>query len=108
MTRRRFLQEARSRLVHSGTPVTGEHVREADAMAQAVLWAVTRVVADREIETREEWTKKIDSLAYLFRGDPSVVTSERLADVGGALTFHAGPPPPMLRDRTAALSDRSP
>lgn len=102
----RRVYDARSRLVHSGTPVTDEDLREADAMARGVLWALTRVVADRELETRDEWARTIDSLAYLFRGDPTVVTSERLATVGAVPSFRAGPPPPMLRDRTAT-SERS-
>jgi len=100
----RQVYEARSRLVHSGAPITREQLREAEAIAQAALWAVTRVVADRKIGTREEWTKRIDSLVHLFRGDPSVVTSERLSEVGGAVSFAAAPPP-VLRDRTAAAGE---
>ena len=92
---------ARSRLVHNGSPVTVEDLREADGLACGVLWAITRVAADDELDTRDKWVKKIDSLAHLFRGDPDVVTDERLAAVGAVSAFRAGPPPPMLRDRAA-------
>jgi hypothetical protein len=93
----RRIYEARSRLVHSGSPVTVEDLREADALARGVLWAITRVVADGELETRDAWVERIDSLAHLFRGDPEVVTDDRLAAVGAASSFRSGPPPPMLR-----------
>jgi hypothetical protein len=96
----RRVYDARSRLVHSGSPVTIEDLREADALACGVLWAITRVAADEEF-TRDAWVERIDSLAHLFRGDPDVVTDERLAAVGAVSSFRAGPPPPMLRDRTA-------
>lgn len=102
----RRVYDARSRLVHSGTPATKEDLREAEELARGVLWALTRVVAQRELETRDAWTEKIDSLAYLFRGDPNIVTPERLATVGAVPSFRAGPPPPMLRDRTSC-SERS-
>ena len=98
----RRVYDARSRLVHSGSPVTAEDVREADALACGVLWAITRVVADGELETRDAWVERIDSLAHLFRGDPDVVTDERLAAVGAVSSFRAGSPPPMLRDRGAS------
>ena len=78
-----------------------EDLREADALACGVLWAITRVAADDELDTRDAWVEKIDSLAHLFRGDPDVVTDERLAAVGAVSAFRAGPPPPMLRDRAA-------
>lgn len=97
----RRIYDARSRLVHSGSPVTIEDLREAGALARGVLWAITRVAADENFGTRDAWVKRIDSLAYLFRGDPDVVTDERLATVGAVPNFRAGPPPPMLRDRTA-------
>ena len=54
-----------------------------------------------EFDTRDAWVERIDSLAHLFRGDPDVVTDERLAAVGAVSSFRAGPPPPMLRDRAA-------
>ena len=92
---------ARSRLVHSGSQVTVEDLREADALARGVLWAITRVAAGDEYDTRDTWVEKLDSLAHLFRGDPDVVTDERLAAVGAVSAFRAGPPPPMLRDSTA-------
>ena len=91
---------ARSRFVHSGSQVTVEDLREADTLACGVLWAITRVAADGELDTRDTWVEKIDSLAHLFRGDPDVVTDERLAAVGAFSAFRAGPPPHMLRDRT--------
>jgi hypothetical protein len=97
----RRVYDARSRLVHSGSPVTIEDLREADALACGVLWAITRVAADAEFDTRDAWVERIDSLSHLFRGDPDVVTDERLAAVGAVSSFRAGPPPPMLRDRTA-------
>jgi hypothetical protein len=97
----RRVYDARSRLVHSGSPVTIEDLREADALACGVLWAITRVAADEEFDTRDAWVERIDSLAHLFRGDPDVVTDERLAAVGAVSSFRAGPPPPMLRDRAA-------
>jgi hypothetical protein len=96
----RRVYDARSRLVHSGSPVTLEHLREADALARGVLWAITRVAAGEELATRDAWVERIDSLAHLFRGDPDVVTDERLAAVGAVSSFRAGPPPPMLRDNT--------
>jgi hypothetical protein len=97
----RRVYNARSRLVHSGSQVTVEDLREADTLACGVLWAITRVAADDELDTRDTWVAKIDSLAHLFRGDPDVVTDERLAAVGAVSAFRAGPPPPMLRDRAA-------
>lgn len=97
----RRVYDARSRLVHSGSPVTTGDLREADALACGVLWAITRAAADEEFDTRDAWVERIDSLAHLFRGDPDVVTDERLAAVGTVSSFRAGPPPPMLRDRTA-------
>jgi hypothetical protein len=97
----RRVYDARSRLVHSGSPVTVEDLREADALACGVLWAITRVAAGEEFDTRDAWVERIDSLAYLFRGDPDVVTDERLAAVGAVPSFRVGPPPLMLRDRTA-------
>jgi hypothetical protein len=97
----RRVYDARSRLVHSGFPVTIEDLREADALASGVLWAITRVTADGEFDTRDTWVERIDSLAHLFRGDPDVVTDERLGVVGAVSSFRSGPPPPMLRDRTA-------
>lgn len=98
----RRVYDARSRLVHSGFRVTIGDLRDkADALAKGVLWAITRVAADEEFDTRDAWLQRIDSLAHLFRGDPDVVTDERLAAVGAVSSFRAGPPPPMLRDRTA-------
>jgi hypothetical protein len=97
----RRVYDARSRLVHSGSPVTTEDLREADALACGVLWAITRVAAGEEFDTRDAWVERIDSLAHLFRGDPDVVTDERLAAVGAVSSFRAGPPPPMLQDSTA-------
>ncbi len=99
----RRVYDARSRLVHSGSPVTVEDLREADALACGVLWAITRVIADEELETRDAWVERIDSLVHLFRGDPDVVTDERLAAVGAVSGFRAGPPPTTLRDRGASL-----
>jgi hypothetical protein len=95
----RRVYEVRSRLVHRGSPVGEEDLHEADALACGVLWAITRVVADGEIESRDAWVERIDSLAHLFRGDPDVVTDERLAAVGAVPLFHAGPLPPKVRDR---------
>jgi hypothetical protein len=95
----RRVYDARSRLVHSGSPVTVEDLCDADALACGVLWAITRVVADGKFETRDAWVERIDSLAHLFRGDPAVVTDERLAAVGAVSSFLSGTPPPMLRDR---------
>jgi hypothetical protein len=97
----RRVYNARSRLVHSGSQVTVQDLHEADALACGVLWAITRVAADDELDTPDAWVAKIDSLAHLFRGDPDVVTDERLAAVGAVSAFRAGPPPPMLRDRAA-------
>jgi hypothetical protein len=97
----RRVYDARSRLVHRGSPVTEEDIREADALACGVLWAITRVTANEELDTRDAWVKRIDSLAHLLRGDPDVVTDERLVAVGVVSGFRAGPPPPMLRDRAA-------
>lgn len=95
----RRVYDARSRLVHSGSRVTVEDLREADSLASGVLWAITRVVADEELETRDAWVERIDSLAHLFRGDPNVVTMDRLTTVGTVSSFRTGPPPPRLRDR---------
>jgi len=78
----RRVYDARSRLVHDGSPATVEDLRDADALARGVLWAITRVVADGELETRDAWVERIDSLAHLFRGDSGVVTNDRLAAVG--------------------------
>jgi hypothetical protein len=100
----RRVYDARSRLVHSGSRVTVEDLREADALACGVLWAITRVVADDELETRDAWVERIDSLVHLFRGDPDVVTDERLAAAGVVSSFRTGSPPPMLRDRGASLT----
>jgi hypothetical protein len=100
----RRVYDARSRLDHSGSPVTVEDLREADALACGVLWAITRVVADGELETRDVWVERIDSLAHLIRGDAAVVTHERLAVVGAISSFRAGLPPPVLRDRGARLT----
>ncbi len=97
----RRVYDVRSRLVHSGAPVTVEDLREADGIASSVLWAVTRVVAADELETRDAWVERIDSLAHLLRGDPEVVTMDRLMGVGVVADFEAGPPPPMLQDRGA-------
>lgn len=97
----RRVYDARSRLVHSGSSITIEDLCEADALACGVLWAITRVAADEKFETRDAWVERIDSLAHLFRGDPDVVTDKRLDAVGAVSSFRAGPPPPMLRDRTA-------
>ena len=95
----RRVYDTRSRLVHTGSPVTVEDLREADALACGVLWAITRVVADGELETRDAWVERLDSLVHLFRGDPDVVTDDRLAAVGAVSIFQSGPPPPMLEDR---------
>jgi len=95
----RRVYDARSRLVHDGSPATVEDLRDADALARGVLWAITRVVADGELETRDAWVERIDSLAHLFRGDSGVVTNDRLAAVGALCSFQSRPPPPMLRDR---------
>ncbi|MGH9290001.1 MAG: hypothetical protein ACRD0V_17195, partial [Acidimicrobiales bacterium] len=92
----RRVYDARSRLVHSGSPVTNEDLREADAIARGVLWAITRVVADEELETRDAWVDRIDSLAHLFRGDPDVVTMDRVATVGAVSSFHTRAPPPCF------------
>lgn len=101
----RRVYDARSRLVHGGSPVTVEDLREADAMARGVLWAITRVVALEGFDARDAWVERIDSLAHLFRGDPDVVTNDRLATVGAAASFQTGPPPPMLRHRGTRWSD---
>lgn len=95
----RRVYDARSRLVHSGSPATVEDLLEADALACAVLWAITRIVADQGLETRDAWVARIDSLAHLCRGDPDIVTDDRLAAVGAVTSFQTGPPPPKLRDR---------
>jgi hypothetical protein len=105
VARVRRIYDVRSRLVHTGSPVTGEDLCEADAIASGVLWAMTRVVADGELESRDDWVERIDSLAHLFRGDPDVVTMDRLAAVGVLSNFEAGPPPPMLRDRGGLWRD---
>ena len=83
------------------TTQAGRYLREADALACGVLWAIIRVAAGEKFDTRDAWVERIDSLAHLFGGDPDVVTDERLAAVGAVPSFRAGPPPPMLRDRTA-------
>ena len=95
----RRVYDARSRLVHRGDRVTMDDLRDAEALARCVLWAITRVVAEGEFETLDEWVDKIDSVAHLLRGDPGVVTDDRLAAVGAVEKFLAGPPPPMLGDR---------
>lgn len=95
----RRVYDARSRLVHSGAPVAAEDLREADALACGVLWAITRVIADGELDTRDAWVARLDSLVHLFRGDPNVVTDDRLAAVGAVPIFQSGSPPPMLSDR---------
>jgi hypothetical protein len=95
----RRVYDVRSRLVHSGSSVTLEDLREADALACGALWAITRVVAGGELETRDEWIDRLDSLVHLFRGDPGMVTKDRLAAVGAVSVFQSGPPPPMLEDR---------
>jgi hypothetical protein len=101
----RRVYDARSRLVHSGSPVPEEDLREADAIARGVLWAITRVVADEELETRDAWVERIDSLAHLFRGDPDVVTMDRLAIVGAVSSFQTGPPPPCFEIGKPRWSD---
>jgi hypothetical protein len=95
----RRIYDARSRLVHNGSPVTLEDLSEADALACGVLWAITRVAAEEDLETRDAWVERIDSLVHLFRGDPDVVTDDRLAAVGAMSSFQSGPPPPTLSDR---------
>jgi hypothetical protein len=92
----RRVYDTRSRLVHSGSPVTVDDLLEADAIACAVLWAMIRVVADGGLDERDDWVERIDALVHLFRGDPDVVTPERLAVVGCLSNFESGPPPPML------------
>lgn len=104
VARVRHVYDARSRLVHSGIPVALSDMRDAEALATSVLWAITRAVADEIFDTRDSWVSKIDALAHLFQGDPSVVTEERLAEVGAVSTFSAGPPPPKLRDRGGFLT----
>jgi hypothetical protein len=87
----RRVYDVRSRLVHSGSPVTVEDLPEADALTCGVLWAITRVVAAEELETRDAWVERIDSsLTHLLRGDPNVVTDERLAAVGAISTLQRG------------------
>jgi hypothetical protein len=98
----RRIYEVRSRLVHSGSPVSEEDLREADGLACGVLWAITRVVAGDEFQSRNAWVEKIDSLAHLLRGDPDLVTDIRLAAVGAFTNFRAGTPPPVVRDRGPA------
>lgn len=102
VARVRRIYDARSRLVHGGSPVTDNDLHEADSLARGVLWAITRVVGDGDVETSDAWVEKIDSLAHLLRGDHNVVTDERLATVGALAAFQTGPPPPMLRDRGGA------
>ena len=94
-----------SRLVHSGSRVTLEDLREADALACGVLWAITRVAATGDVDSRDAWVERIDRIAFLFQGDPEVVSDERLAAVGAEPNFRAGPPPPMLLDRSAPPTD---
>ena len=92
----RHVYNMRSRLVHSGSPITAGDLREADEIARCVLWAITRVVAAGDVKDRDAWVKTIDKLAHLYLGAPDLVTADRLATVGATATFRAGPPPPML------------
>lgn len=101
----RKVYDRRSRFVHSGTPVTMADVAEADAIARGVLWAITRVLTGDRFATRDEWIKHIDALAHLLQGDPSLITEDRLVAVGATSRFRAGPPPPMLGDRSARSTD---
>jgi hypothetical protein len=95
----RRVYDVRSRLVHSAAAVSDDDLREADALASGVLWAITRVVADGALETRDAWIEKLDSLVHLLRADPDLVTADRLAVVGALSDFRSGPPPPKLVDR---------
>jgi hypothetical protein len=95
----RRVYDVRSRLVHSAADVSEEDLHEADGLASGVLWAITRVVADGGLETRDAWVEKLDSLVHLFRADPELVTDDRLAAAGVLPGFRSGPPPPKLVDR---------
>ena len=89
--------DIRSRFVHSGVPVPPEHLLEADDITRCVLWAITHVVADQSAESRDTWVAKIDALAHLLRGDPSLALEDRFAAVGARASFRAGAEPPLLR-----------
>ncbi len=97
----RYVYDVRSRLVHSGSAVTEDDLRKAEALARGVLSAITRIVAAGELKTRDEWVKKLDQLAHLFRGEPELVTDDHLTKVGAVPFFQSGSLLSMLEDRPA-------